>query len=185
MLFCGRLAQLVRAAGLQPAGRGFESLSAHWLLADRWTEGPWWPETRTGSSLLPPPGALGSGPPPAPEIGWSLPSGWVGYCVGVGWLLPSRSCTSVRRGLRRADGSPPGAYAGGKGVTVGFDAGSAIGTERLWRGPDHPEIDPEWYGATVQALLVAFTCRPSQGHGVWLSGRQRGLKWALHDPPLR
>jgi alkanesulfonate monooxygenase SsuD/methylene tetrahydromethanopterin reductase-like flavin-dependent oxidoreductase (luciferase family) len=25
----GRLAQLVRAAGLQPAGRGFESLSAH------------------------------------------------------------------------------------------------------------------------------------------------------------
>ena len=27
--FSGRLAQLVRAAGLQPAGRGFESLSAH------------------------------------------------------------------------------------------------------------------------------------------------------------
>ena len=27
--FFGRLAQLVRAAGLQPAGRGFESLSAH------------------------------------------------------------------------------------------------------------------------------------------------------------
>ncbi len=29
--FSGRLAQLVRAAGLQPAGRGFESLSAHSL----------------------------------------------------------------------------------------------------------------------------------------------------------
>jgi hypothetical protein len=26
----GRLAQMARAAGLQPAGRGFESLSAHW-----------------------------------------------------------------------------------------------------------------------------------------------------------
>ena len=31
--FSGRLAQLVRAAGLQPAGQGFESLSAH---------PPWW-----------------------------------------------------------------------------------------------------------------------------------------------
>jgi hypothetical protein len=31
--FSGRLAQLVRAAGLQPAGRGFESLSAHWSAA--------------------------------------------------------------------------------------------------------------------------------------------------------
>jgi hypothetical protein len=29
LLLFGRLAQLVRAAGLQPAGRGFESLSAH------------------------------------------------------------------------------------------------------------------------------------------------------------
>ena len=29
ILVSGRLAQLVRAAGLQPAGRGFESLSAH------------------------------------------------------------------------------------------------------------------------------------------------------------
>jgi hypothetical protein len=36
--FLGRLAQLVRAAGLQPAGRGFESLSAHALGLDRaWT----------------------------------------------------------------------------------------------------------------------------------------------------
>ena len=30
--FLGRLAQLVRAAGLQPAGRGFDSLSAHWVV---------------------------------------------------------------------------------------------------------------------------------------------------------
>jgi hypothetical protein len=29
VLFFGRIAQLVRAAGLQPAGRGFESLCAH------------------------------------------------------------------------------------------------------------------------------------------------------------
>jgi len=29
-MLMGRLAQLVRAAGLQPAGRGFESLSAHY-----------------------------------------------------------------------------------------------------------------------------------------------------------
>jgi hypothetical protein len=31
--FSGRLAQLVRAAGLQPAGRGFESLSAHSVMS--------------------------------------------------------------------------------------------------------------------------------------------------------
>ncbi len=33
VVFLGRLAQLVRAAGLQPAGRGFESLSAHCIVA--------------------------------------------------------------------------------------------------------------------------------------------------------
>jgi hypothetical protein len=32
VVFSGRLAQLVRAAGLQPAGRGFESLSAHSVM---------------------------------------------------------------------------------------------------------------------------------------------------------
>ncbi len=40
----GRLAQLVRAAGLQPAGRGFESLSAHSVL---WGERGHGPRTTT------------------------------------------------------------------------------------------------------------------------------------------
>ena len=49
--FLGRLAQLVRAAGLQPAGRGFEPLSAHLERHDRtsisWATGDveWTPNT--------------------------------------------------------------------------------------------------------------------------------------------
>jgi len=57
---CGRLAQLVRAAGLQPAGRRFESGSAH---GEVFTFGP--PLcSRVGATLIRGESLEGAGPDP-------------------------------------------------------------------------------------------------------------------------